>query len=500
MINFEDTTKPPKVDQWEPNAEDLIFKAMKGFIIAPIAKVFGLQEKDPGLDLFNTSPKKCYNSDDMHNHVCLYLNYFERFYDPDKELFSIMANMRWLMSYQVEYRRENFLYDLRRYILSPSIVNKVMTLTGDNYRLDLNYSNISNPPLQYTNDDAKYLMAMSVLMCFTIPLASHFAYSRRIPNIDEFLLECYEGILYLFEDKVDMYSKLRETSSTNVTKNEKQNPGIWEMQDIRGKDTVIHAADSIDNIILNLMPKYDYTQNMVSLNWVSIQKNTKFKVTDIGFEYTYVPLSSARRDEDSTSDYDKFEANTIKQSEGLYLQNKVNCSTTMDTMDQLFGPFDEKEISFYQKELANEKGNCLHPFQAQLVYNLCYKYFGDTIPVYGNNVIGSLKLMIIARTMLQRQQMIVLPYILSGRTEKLVGRKTVNKKELIRIESSPYYLQVVEKYQNDKIMKQIFSTIATLISSDFRVVDFKDQSIHGMKLEVAPEIISDEYLLYTLLV
>ena len=55
-----------------------------------------------------------------------------------------------------------------------------------------------------------------------------------------------------------------------------------------------------------------------SLNYTSIQKSNKYQVTDIKFEYSYVPLSSAKRDgEDSSSELDRYEANLTKVSEAI---------------------------------------------------------------------------------------------------------------------------------------------------------------------------------------
>lgn len=488
----------PPIDEWTPEPEDIIFRTIKGYIVAPISSIWNISEN--GVDLFSIAAKKCYNSDDMRSHICQYLNYFEKYYDRDRELFSLIANIKWLITYRQEYRKENFLYDLRRYILSPSIVGKVMRMVEDNYTLSLTYKNINNPPLQYTDDHAKYFMIMSVLMCFSIPICTHFAYVKRVTDIDEFLLECYEGIIYLFEDKVDIYAKLRETSYTNIAKNESNNRVIWESQSIRGKDTVTHSVDSVENILLNLIPKYRFDKNMVAMNWTSIRKNTMFKITDIGFEFTYIPLSSLRKDEDSTSDYDKFESTLVKQSETLYLQNKVNCATTLNTLESMFGSFDEEEIKFYMKELRDSNGSCLNSFQQQLIFNIFYKYFGDTISAYAINIKEYVKLMITARRILQSQNMVILPYIISSKIEKLVGRKSVNKKEMMRIEASKYYPMVMDKYQNEKIIKQILSTIATIITSDFRIIDFHDPSIHGMQIVVSPEMIIEEYLAYTLLV
>ena len=64
------------------------------------------------------------------------------------------------------------------------------------------------------------------------------------------------------------------------------------------------------------MPKYTFSQNMVSLNYTSIQKSNKYQVTDIQYEFSYVPLSSSKREgEDNTSDFDRFEATTSKADE-----------------------------------------------------------------------------------------------------------------------------------------------------------------------------------------
>lgn len=47
---------------------------------------------------------------------------------------------------------------------------------------------------------------------------------------------------------------------------------------------------------------------MVHLNYKSILRNTGFQVLDIEYEYSFVSLSSSRRDEDLNSEFDKFES------------------------------------------------------------------------------------------------------------------------------------------------------------------------------------------------
>ena len=196
------------------------------------------------------------------------------------------------------------MYDLRRYVLSPSIVQKTERMSRDNYSLDLNYKNINNPSLQYNDNHACLLMQCSLLINLLIPLLTHFAYINKLSlKIDDFLLRAFDHVFSLFKD-IDIYNKLYETSNTNIQKNEQSNATIWAKQDIRGRNVTTHSLSSVNNIILNIMPKYIFSQNIVSMNYSSIINNTGFQITDIGFEFSFIPLSSSKRDEDNLSDYD----------------------------------------------------------------------------------------------------------------------------------------------------------------------------------------------------
>lgn len=497
IIKDENYVKPPVVDEWKPEGEEILFRNIKRYFIAPVSE-FYMTEQNSGLDMFDLATKKCYNSQEMRDHMCLYLNYFERFYDQEKEYLTILCRIKFLIIYG-GYTKNSFIYDIRRYILSDSIVHKVERMTEDNYSLTLTYKSINNPALQYTDEHAKMLMTMSILMNMCIPLLTHFAYVNKITDIDSFLLEVYDYILYLYPD-VDIYTKMYETCITNVSKNESRNKGLWAKQDIRGLDTVIHSENSLENIILNIMPKYTFSQNVISFNFMSINNNTGFQIIDIEYEYSYVPLSSSKRDEDSTSDFDKFEASLTKQNEQIYLQNKVNCFGTMETIESIYGPFDMDEVNFYMNELSDENGNCINSFQKQLIFNLFYKYFGDSTSINAINKVDYIKLMIAAKKLLLDQYMVILPYVISAKVEKLVGRKTVNKKEMTKLESSKNYPYIINKYQNDKIIRQILSTIATIISSDFKIVDYQNQELNGKRIETIPDIVIEEYLLYTMLI
>lgn len=172
----------------------------------------------------------------------------------------------------------------------------------------------------------------------------------------------------------------------------------------------------------------------------------------------------------------------------------------MEQIEKKWGPFDPKELRFVKKELRNESGHIINNFQKQLVFNLFYKYFGDTTSINAINEDDYVKLILAAKKMLQNNMMGFLPYVLSGKVQKIVSRKVLNKKELVEMQASQYYQLVVDKYKNEKILNQILGTIATIITSNFNIIDYNNPELNGKQLYVESRIIIEETLLYTLLI
>ena len=104
------------------------------------------------------------------------------------------------------------------------------------------------------------MMKISVLMNVMIPLMCHFMYARGINDSTEFILSVYDLLIDQFD--IDVYNKLYETAISNVLRTAKRNQGIWNMQDIRGINTTIHSLQSVQNVLINIMPKYRYDGNL----------------------------------------------------------------------------------------------------------------------------------------------------------------------------------------------------------------------------------------------
>ncbi len=123
----------PFVDQWKPGADDVFFTHSKDIIMAPISKYYKYEDNSTGLNYFWIKPKKSYNSDKLREHCCHYLNYFERYFDDDKEYFTNLALLKFLIDCYQDYNIQNFIYDINRYIIQPSLIDKIAKMVNNNY-------------------------------------------------------------------------------------------------------------------------------------------------------------------------------------------------------------------------------------------------------------------------------------------------------------------------------------------------------------------------------
>lgn len=170
----------------------------------------------------------------------------------------------------------------------------------------------------------------------------------------------------------------------------------------------------------------------------------------------------------------------------------------MDKIDKLFGPFDQADIDYYFKIFGNDEYR--DKFQKELIFLTFYKYFGDTTSINSINQLDYFKLMLAAKKIYLSNNMLILPYLISGKVEKLVGRKSVNKKELLKVKASPIYKAVEDKYRNEKIMQIILGYVATAISSEFRIIERSNSFIDGQIIDIVPDIIIEEMLNFALMV
>lgn len=491
--------KPVPVDSWVCPPEDELFKFSKKAIILPISEFYG-NNSDPNLDLFIMSKKRSYNRElEKTSHTTQYLNYLIKFYDIDKEILIAYYKLKVIIDREPLYTPDMFINDCKVYFMTTSILDKVNAMVRDNYILDLSYKNNANPSLQYSNKHGKILMAMSIMMNVVIPIASHFIYVKGL-DPKGLLLRLFNIILDL-SPSVDMYTKIYNTVTTNVNQTKHTDPVLWGKQDIRGINASTHTQYCIENILINMMPKYTFDKNIICFNFSSIKMNVNFQIREISYEFNFIKYSSYDRDDDFNSAFDKFESYQITQNEGFYVQNKVNSRATMDFIEQRFGPFSNEEVSHYRKALSEDNSNVINDFQYTLISNLFFKYFGEPNAFKAINSDDYIKLMIAAKRLLLLDKMYTLPFVISSKIRNIQNRKSINKKEMTKVELSDTFKKVEEKYNSQQMRQFILSLLATASSSEFKVIDFNNENgLDGKILNVIPDLIYKELETYVLLV
>ena len=223
--------------------------------------------------------------------------------------------------------------------------------------------------------------------------------------------------------------------------------------------------------------------------------------TDIKYEYPFVRLSSSKRDADNNSEYDRFEARQNKNDEAMFLINKTIAEQTIRHIETVYGPFSDAEISHYRKRLTDDGRPIINSFQKQMVGYLFFKSFGDPVAINTINQTDYIKMIIAAKRLLLNSGMTILPYIISSRVTRVATRKNVNKKELIRLESSELYNRIQAKYNNPKVSQRILEMIGKVISSSFEIIDFdndacKPSDLDGRIVPIINDMIDEELLFF----
>lgn len=516
------------IDSWVPQTpQDRIFSHIRGAIIAPVHKFFGMSDDDEAnnmIDYFYVTAKRCYNSDTktkpdgtisigFRDHCTNYLNYFEKYYDKELQLLGLYAKLKYMIDCNTDvYTLDAFMHDLWKYFINPNASYTAQYLNYnldkmnmEQYNLELSYKNNKSPVLEYSDYHAKIMLKISVMQNMMIPLLTHFITKKKIDpiNIKNVLLRAFDMLLQVTNMlyNVDLVSKICETTSSNVKKNTNNNSVLWDMQNIRGRNPTTHSIETVENIIMQIIPKYTYDKNIIHFNYNAINRDIKFKVIDVPYEYAFVVLSSSVRDEDNNSECDKFEAHASKLNEAILIQTLVNCSTTMERIELKYGPFDEEEIKFYYNELTRNGKMVVNSLQKTLITYLFAKEFDDPQSAKIVNIRQYIILIIAARRLLESYKLFQLPYMVGGKVNRVVTRKNINKKELQKIEASKYYPLIHAKYNNEKIEQEvILSLIAQILSSEFQTIDYYNPENNGLTINVIPDVVSEEVCRFVMLI
>jgi len=294
-------TKEIPVDEWDSekfpmDESDRLFKHIRGEIIIPMSSLFmdpeSITEESKQIDYFAMNSKRAYNSDDVRNHICKYLNYFEKFYDTDKELLSILFKIKLLIDYTPTYSISNLMDDINRYVIRNfNLTRKIRWFVDDNYKMKLSTNNNRTPNLQFNNEHAKVLYEISLMTNIYIPLATHYMYIHGIKTSEEIkriMLNLFDLAMAKFEDErgIYIYDKLYEMATSVTNKSIATDRALWSKNLIRGNNPTTHIHETVDEIILQILCKFTYTKNIINFEYYSARLFSLNKILHMHLLYS----------------------------------------------------------------------------------------------------------------------------------------------------------------------------------------------------------------------
>ena len=368
-------------------------------------------------------------------------------------------------------------------------------MVDDNYYVDLSSnSGIKyNESLEFTREHAIVMMQISVSMKLMVPVMFHYLNARNKIKNRQLIYRFYAGLFDLYGDDIDIYNKLYISIWSRVNVNYIRNKVIWEQREIFGTDPYTHMDELLkDKIISETMFKYTFDKNIISFNYVVLDKQLGYFLIE-QYDQNRIELS-ARKDINGLSGLDKLEMNATKMDESTLILSEINIKKTLKRIKQkLKIDITKDEINYYKSNMKITK------FQTQLVFYFYAKYFSGYRDLNLMNRTQYLKLLIMLKKRLEYQGYVYLPQILSANIESRLNTRTIqNNKFLKKIQTSSIYQSITtDKYSTlEDIDKSnlILNLLSTIINTTFTFVDYDHQDKLGEPIIINQDVVSDEFL------
>ena len=382
---------------------------------------------------------------------------------------------------------EFFLKDIYNKIFTDDFVDFIEAYIEEIYPFNIDEDNNKknkkfNPVLQFSDKHCKILHCISFGIKFVIPLITHYAKMYNILiKVNEYLERCFDYIFNIFNHGVDLYSKLWESVYSRVIVTKSSDKTFWSYVEIDGTSISKLTGSIYQKLIVDIIPKYKIHQNVVNLNHVFINNNLDYTFRN-DIDINYKPLNLAQN-EDDVSDFDKLSINTARIDEGKIVINVVNLESIIANLRKSMNiKIKEEEFTYYSSNLF------INSLQKRMMFDFYGKYFGSTETIkYGNRNMYVM-LLIIMKKILEKNDFVLLPSIITGKIIDINEKATLNKKVILDIIGSIEYEDLIDtnySFTKTNIKEKnclIIRILATILNnkfmySNYDLLDNEDEEI-----------------------
>lgn len=347
---------------------------------------------------------------------------------------------------------DTFINDIISLIFTVDFVNMIRKYVDDNYITNVD-DNIDFERHKYdegTTFHDKHFKILYLISCMSrlvIPMATHYVYNRKnLNDIKGFFMDLFLALFKLAQagTNTNIYAKLKLNVRRSINKTTYTDAPMWDRMRILSTIPESVLEETMEKIITNVIPKYDFKQNIMNLNTVVIRKSIMSYTFRREDPYTIFSLSSTEghsTDEDSIlTEVEIFDSYNTQRDESVMIFRKYGTTRDIDIIAKREGVIiAPEEIEFYK----NNKR--YHDLQKTAIYYVFSRYFSGI-----ENIIGGcrsedwIKLIIILKKILERMGMKYLSEFISG--EKIeFSYKRLTKYMDNLINDDPLYKQLMER-------------------------------------------------------
>ena len=513
------TISYPDVDNWQREKENAYIYADGKNIKLNLEKIIPKsyrkfskddQEAQSSLQTFILERKLFFAKIDE---ICSYIDYFIEFFDEDKELPKLYMDIKnRLDSNKEPLTIVEFVKTIvRKFFRDSSIKRHVYEMVEANYKLDVTVDSKSgrvfNGPNDFTNDEVKRLLAISIFMKFIIPITSQYVATNTINSnlelntlVTDIFVETFyhmgyrvitkeyvhdDGTVELveeIEDAEELLKKMYIFTSDKITKHANAHSVLWQQQTaLRGLTENKHTdVILIKHLLSNNMFKFRFNENVISFLKSIVETQLLCTINKVKYKADPVRVDSTK-DFNGLSGIDKLEQSMSKQDESQIIRCEVSIKDVVRRLERMYGEFTDEEIEYYM--CNTDMTSSFH----NMIFGYVYaKMFDGYVEIKNMGLVDRVCLLIAAKRMMNQENKKQLAWLLTsnikGRTS---ARLLQNNRFTNKLTSDEAYNKLIDDtYQALKGFREdeVLSIISRVLNNVYTYVEYDNQELTGEEI------------------
>lgn len=481
----------PFLSDWEPTDKNLYMEFKGDYVEAHYNEFLGLN-KDNKLSFFIV--KKNHYKERMDD-ICKVINYFETYFDDNKELFNSTLSVKYLIDQKPKMSIKTFQRMIMSRVVTTSFVKKIKDMTNYLYTINIDTDSegrYKNTP-KITNAQAKLIVAISFAIRCILPLSIHYSDTNTNFVNKKDYIDCFDKIIMKVVKKFEnndeeVFNDICKFVKYRVDRFWNQDIGICvKKKQLYGITKEIYLEEVIHEVILvKSLYKLDYNRSVVSfIDGVIFLYHYNFKIENFKSKPIELdPQETSDDDNDRLTHAEAIEMSVYRIDESNALISEVNTANVLKDIRKKFSGIKiyEDEFEFYSQNVK------INPVTKLFLENFYTRFFYDSNAVINVNRDTTIELLIYMKKYLTLKGMVLIPKLCTAKVHGKYKENIIkNSKFKEKINTSDIWKNIINEGYSyiselNKKDEYIDKKISSFINSSFELVEF-DSDENGMILE-----------------